>query len=379
MLAIFLFCGAAALGAYILLGYPLMLGLVARLWRKPVAKRPQRKTVSVLIAAHNAEAFIAAKLDSVLALDYPRELMEVLVVSDGSVDGTDDIVREYASRGVRLLRLSRGGKCAALNAGIPQTKNEILLLTDIRQELAPDSLRAMIDCFSDPTVGAVSGDLVIRPGASHDEADVGLYWRYETWIRNRLSDIDSCFGATGPFYALRRELAVRIPPDQLLDDMYLPLAAFFRGYRLIVEPRARAFDYPTSRDVEFSRKRRTLAGNYQIMRAYPALLGPGNRMWFHYVSYKLGRLVLPWILVVLLITSNFLPSPWRWSMLGAQILFYGLAAADPFLPLGFPGKRVASFVRTFVTLMFAVVFGLSVFFVPPRSLWKESKVSVRRS
>ena len=96
-------------------------------------------------------------------------------------------------------------------------------------------------------MGAVSGELIIRKGASHDEADIGLYWRYETWIRNRLSDIDSIFGATGPFYALRRELAVPIPPDQLLDDMYLPLAAFFRGYRLIVEPRARAFDYPTSR------------------------------------------------------------------------------------------------------------------------------------
>jgi biofilm PGA synthesis N-glycosyltransferase PgaC len=374
MLPIALFCGAAALGLYIVIGYPLLLGLMARLWPKPVLKSRQRKTVSVVIAAHNGERFIGAKLDSVLALDYPRELMEILVISDGSTDRTDSIVQGFAPQGVRLLRVPRGGKCAALNAAIPQARNEILLLTDIRQIVEPESLQAMIDCFADPGVGAVSGELVIRGGASHDEADTGLYWRYESWIRNRLSEVDSIFGATGPFYALRRELAVPIPPDQLLDDMYLPLAAFFRGYRLIVEPRARAFDYPTSREAEFTRKARTLAGNYQILRSYPALLGPGNRMWFHYASYKLGRLALPWVLFLLFVSSCFLPLPWRWLMLGGQAVFYGLAALDPWLPGGFPAKRLASFARTFASLMLAAVWGLKVFFVPPRSLWKETKI-----
>jgi cellulose synthase/poly-beta-1,6-N-acetylglucosamine synthase-like glycosyltransferase len=379
MLSIGLFCAAAALAIYILLGYPLLLGLMAR-WRpKPVFKSRQRKTVSVVIAAHNGERFIGAKLDSVLALDYPRGLMEIMVVSDGSTDRTDSIVRGFAAQGVQLLRVPRGGKCAALNAAIQRASNEILLLTDIRQTVAPDSLQAMVDCFADASVGAVSGELTIRKGAGHDEADTGLYWRYETWIRNRLSDIDSIFGATGPFYALRRELAVPIPPDQLLDDMYLPLAAFFRGFRLIVEPRARAFDYPTTRGTEFTRKARTLAGNYQIVQSYPALLGPGNRMWFHYVSYKIGRLMLPWILILLFAASCFLPAPWRWVLLGCQGTVYGLAALDPLLPNGFPGKRIASFARTFVTMMLAAVWALKVFFVPPRSLWKESKVAVRSS
>jgi biofilm PGA synthesis N-glycosyltransferase PgaC len=374
MLPIALFCGAAALGLYIVIGYPLLLGLVARLWPKPVLKSRQRKTVSVVIAAHNGERFIGAKLDSVLALDYPRELMEILVISDGSTDRTDSIVQEFAPQQVRLLRVPRGGKCAALNAAIPQARNEILLLTDIRQIVEPESLQAMMDCFADPGVGAVSGELLIRRGASHDETDTGLYWRYESWIRNRLSDVDSIFGATGPFYALRRELAVPIPPYQLLDDMYLPLAAFFRGYRLIVEPRARAFDYPTSRETEFTRKARTLAGNYQILRSYPALLGPGNRMWFHYASYKLGRLALPWVLLLLFVSSCFLPLPWRWLTLGGQAIFYGLAALDPWLPAGFPAKRLSSLARTFASLMLAAVWALKVFFVPPRSLWKESKI-----
>jgi cellulose synthase/poly-beta-1,6-N-acetylglucosamine synthase-like glycosyltransferase len=374
MLPIALFCASAALGLYIVLGYPLLLGLMARRWPKPVLKSRQRKTVSVVIAVHDGERFIGAKLDSVLALDYPRELMETLVVSDGSTDRTDSIVRRFAPQGVQLLRVPRGGKCAALNAAIPQARNEILLLTDIRQIVEPESLQAMIDCFADPSVGAVSGELVIHRGASHDEADIGLYWRYESWIRNRLSDVDSIFGATGPFYALRRELAVPIPPDQLLDDMYLPLAAFFRGYRLIVEPRARAFDYPTSRETEFTRKARTLAGNYQILRSYPALLGPRNRMWFHYASYKLGRLALPWVLLLLFVSSCFLALPWRWFLLGSQAAFYGLAAVDPLLPGGFPAKRLSSFARTFAALMLAAVWGLKVFFVPPRSLWKESKI-----
>jgi len=379
MLPIALFCASAALGLYIVLGYPLLLGLMARLWPKPVCKSRQRKTVSVLIPVHNGERFIGAKLDSILALDYPRELMEILVISDGSTDRTDSIVGEFAPQGVRLLRVPRGGKCAALNAAIPQARNEILLLTDMRQTVAAESLQAMMDCFADASVGAVSGELIIRMGASHGEADIGLYRRYENWIRNRLSDVDSIFGALGSFYALRRELAVPIPADQLLDDMYLPLAAFFRGYRLIVEPRARAFDYATSRETEFARKARTLAGNYQILRSYPALLGPGNRMWLHYASYKLGRLMLPWVLAAAFVSSCFLPLPWRWLILGGQAVFYGMAAVDPLLPAGFPAKRISSFARTFVVLMLAAIWGLKVFFVAPRSLWKESKIGGRRS
>jgi biofilm PGA synthesis N-glycosyltransferase PgaC len=375
MLPIALFCASAVMGLYIVIGYPLLLGLMARLRPKPVFKSTQRKTVSVVIAVHDGERFVGAKLDSILALDYPRELMEILVVSDGSTDRTDAIVQEFAPQGVRLLRVPRGGKCAALNAAIPQARSEILLLTDMRQTVAPASLQAMIDCFADPTVGVVSGELIIRKGASQDEEDIGLYRRYENWIRNRLSDVDSIFGALGSFYALRRELAVPIPVDQLLDDMYLPLAAFFRGYRLIVEPRALAFDYPTSRGTEFTRKARTLAGNYQILRSYPALLGPANRMWFHFASYKLGRLALPWVLVLLFASSCFLPLPWRWFLLGGQAIFYGLAAADPLLPPSFPAKRLASLARTLVALMLAAALGPSVFFISPRSLWKQSKVA----
>lgn len=238
MPAILLFVTSLALGFYIVAGYPLLLGLQARLRPKPILKTRQQKSVSVVIAVHNGEQFVAEKLESVLQLDYPPDLIETIVVSDGSTDRTASIVQTLVSDRLRLFELPRGGKCAALNAAISHTNNEILLLTDVRQRLAPDSLQLLVDCFSDPSVGVASGELKIRAGKDSGEASTGLYWRYESWIRTQLSEIDSMFGATGPLYAMRRELAVPIPADILLDDMYLPLSAFFKGYRLVQEPRA---------------------------------------------------------------------------------------------------------------------------------------------
>jgi biofilm PGA synthesis N-glycosyltransferase PgaC len=360
--------------AYVLFVYPLLLGLMARRRGRPVNKGEERKTVSVLIPVHNGEQFLREKLESVLAVDYPRELFDVLVVSDGSEDRTAEIAEEFAGRGVRLLRVPRGGKAAALNAGIPATRGEILLLTDVRQALDAGSMRLLAACFHDPAVGVVSGELIIRKGHSREESDVGLYWRYETWIRNQLGRIDSMFGATGPFYAMRRELAVPIPPEALLDDVYLPLAAFFRGYRLIVEEQAKAYDYPTALDSEFRRKVRTLGGNYQLLRFYPGLLGPANRMWFHYVSYKLGRLLLPWALVLAAISAWGLPEPWAGVALGGQAAFYVAALLDLWMPQAWLLKRVTSPARTFVVMMAAAVCAVAVFFVPPQSLWKQTTV-----
>jgi len=378
-MAALIFLVSTALIAYILFGYPVLLALIARLQPRPVCKGAARKSVSVIIPVHNGARFIAAKLDSVLGLDYPPEDLEIVVVSDGSTDETDVIVQGFAGKGVRLIPLPRGGKCAALNAGISQTKNEILLLTDVRQIVAPDSLKNLVGCFADPAVGAVSGELLIRASASSDEVTTGLYWRYESWIRRNSSLVDSMFGATGPFYAIRRELAVPLPPDILLDDMYLPLAGFFRGYRLITEPSAKAFDFPTSREVEFKRKVRTLAGNYQILKVYPGLLGPRNRMWFHFVSYKLARLLLPWLVLAAFVSSWFLPPLFRIVALGLQCGFYALAALDPLIPARVPVKRLSSLARTFVALLAAAVFGLSILVVPPRSLWKETKIAAHHS
>jgi poly-beta-1,6-N-acetyl-D-glucosamine synthase len=364
-----LFLLAAAFCLYTVFGYPMLLGLLARRAR-PVKKAFIPLRVSVILPVRNGERWIAAKLDSLLALDYPADLMEILVVSDGSTDATGRIVEGYAGRGVRLLTVPAGGKAPAPNRALEVARGEILFLTDVRQQLSADSLRNLVACFADPSVGAASGELVIRKGQTSSEESVGLYWRYEKWIRMRLSRLDSVIGATGCIYAMRRDLAKPLPPETLADDMYLPLAAFFRGYRVILDDSAKAFDDPTGLSKEFRRKVRTLAGVYQIIGYYPALLGPANRMWIHFVSHKLARLLMPWALLVLAVTSFGLPDPWRMIALAGQAAFYGLAAVDGALPESSPLKRLTSLPRTFVVLMAASLCAVAILFVPARKLWR---------
>ncbi|MEP6714350.1 MAG: glycosyltransferase family 2 protein [Terriglobia bacterium] len=363
-----------ALIVYIVAGYPLLLFWLGKRWGTSTKKAERPRTISVIVAVHNGENFLADKLNSILDCGYPSELMEIIVASDGSTDRTEQIAATYAAQGVSLLRLPRGGKPRALNAAIPHALGEILVLTDVRQVLEPRSLSRLIACFEDISVGVVSGDLVIRDGTTSGEKNVGLYWRYERAIRKNLGRIDSMFGATGPFYAIRRQLAVPIPGDSLLDDMYLPLAAFFRGYRLIVEARARAFDYPTGIKTEFGRKVRTLAGNYQILKHYPRLLTWRNRMLFHYLSYKIARLLLPWIVLAIAAVTFGLPQPWMLWALIPQLVFYLLAAIDGWVPPGSLPKRLTSLARTVVSLLAASIFAMRIFFVPPRDLWRPTQI-----
>jgi cellulose synthase/poly-beta-1,6-N-acetylglucosamine synthase-like glycosyltransferase len=255
------------------------------------------------------------------------------------------------------------------------TRGEILLLTDVRQILASDSLQFLVNCFADPKVGVASGNLLMRHDLASGEASVERYWQYEMWIRTQLSRIDSIFGAVGPFYAIRRELAVPIPQDILLDDVYLPLSSFFRGYRLIVETRACAYDYPTTLQTEFRRKIRTIGGFYQILKIYPDLLGFRNRMLFHFLSYKFGRLLMPYSILGALVASCFLPLHAKWLILAVEGLCGVLAVLDPLMPRKFSLKSLSSPLRTFAVLMVATVLGLQILFVPPRTLWKETTIA----
>jgi len=362
------FFAIAGAAAYLIGGYPLLL-LLRR--KRPVRKNFAPRTVSVILAVRNGEKWLEAKLENLSGLDYPPGLMEILVVSDGSTDSTAAIARRWAERGVILLERPAEGKSAALNAALKRARGEILLFTDVRQPLAENSLRELVACFDDPLVGVVSGELILADGDSREEAAVGLYWKYEKWIRKRLSAIDSFFGATGCIYAMRRDLAPQIPKGILNDDMFLPLGAFFKGFRLILDPAARAFDSPASLDVEFRRKVRTQAGVYQLLRYYPQLLGPGNRQWIDFVSHKLGRLLLPWLLAALLGVSFFLPGRWR-AAAAAQLFVYTLAIIDRFLPGGSAVKRLSSPLRAFVTLMAAAVCAVGILIIPAERFWPPS-------
>jgi cellulose synthase/poly-beta-1,6-N-acetylglucosamine synthase-like glycosyltransferase len=368
-------CAASALAIfYVLLGYPILLALLARWFPKPVRRDAEyRETVTVIIAVRNGARWLARKIESVLAQDYPQELRDIIIVSDGSSDSTDQIAESFANRKVSLLRVPQGGKPAALNAAAPHATGTLLFLTDVRQVLKPDCLSRLVAAMADPEVGVVSGDLRIAQATNEEQANTGLYWRYENGIRTNLARLDSMLGATGPVNLIRRALYVPIPPDSLLDDMYLPMSIHLKGYRLVLDTEAVAIDEPTDLATEFRRKMRTQAGILQLLATFPGLFSSRNRMRFHFVSLKLGRLLLPYLLGALLLSSLALPAPWRWWMAGPQLAFWLLALADPLFRPGSLLKKVSALPRAFAVLVSSAVFGLKILFVPPRKLWVEAR------
>ena len=381
MLAAVLLAVASAIVFYAIAGYPILLAFLTRRAAPPVRKDKEfRTTVSVLLAVHNGEAFIGAKLESLLGLDYPANLMEILVVSDGSTDATEAIAESFADRGVRLIRASRAGKAAAINMALRQASGEILFLTDVRQALAPDALSHLVANFADPSVGAATGRLrFLDPDRAGQEADMELYWRYELWARRRHSRIDSIFNTTGCIYAIRRSLAAPITPDTLADDAVIPLRAFFRGYRVIFDAEAIAFDHPTSQGGEFRRKLRTLAGLWQVHVRLPELFTGANRMRLHFLSHKFARLALPWAILLVWAATLALPaSPFRRFLLIDELAFVALAAVDRLVPKGFFLKRVSSPAKTFLVMNLASLLAIGVFVVPPETLWRPTRVKVRR-
>jgi cellulose synthase/poly-beta-1,6-N-acetylglucosamine synthase-like glycosyltransferase len=369
-----LFLLSVAFSVYTLAGYPMALAFFARRRCRSIHKAFSPKTVTILLAVRNGGRWLRAKLECLMALDYPRDLLQIVVISDGSMDETDGIAKEFADANrIDFVRIASGGKARALNVGLELARGEILFFTDVRQEIEPNTLRDLVSCFADPSVGVVSGELVIRDGQTLEECSVGLYWKYEKWMRTRESQIDSMLGATGCVYAMRRALATPLPGGTLVDDMFLPLGAFFRGYRIVLEEKAKAFDEPTSLGHEFKRKVRTLAGVYQIVALYPKLLSRRNRMLISFVSHKLARLLLPYALLVAAATTFALPAPWKTGLLYLQMTCYVMAVGDFLVPEEWALKKLSSSLRSFFVLMAAALCATRVLFPTKQSLWKESR------
>jgi cellulose synthase/poly-beta-1,6-N-acetylglucosamine synthase-like glycosyltransferase len=365
-----------AITAYILFGYPILLAILSRKAPRAVGKDLRyQPTVSVIMAVYNGAAFLRAKLDSLLALDYPPELLQIIVVSDGSTDETVRIVHEYSSRGIQLLEVPHGGKAAAVNQALATASGEILFFTDVRQPLDRMALHHLVANFADPGVGAATGELHLTQGTEGEQADMDLYWRYEVWARQIHSRIDSIFASTGCIYALRRSLAGPIPDSTLSDDAILPLRAFFAGYRVVFDPEAIAVDSPAVSGTEFKRRRRTLAGLWQVFVRMPELFTSRNRMRFHFLSHKFSRLMLPWALLLVIGGTLALPaSLFRTWLAGGILVLLFLALVDAVVPRWFPLKRFTSPARTFLIMNAASVMALAVFFTPADRLWVPTRV-----
>jgi len=373
----FVFWIAAALVGYSYLGYPAWLWLRSR-WSPRPARRSSgpssaTPTVSAVMVVRNEESVIARKLDNLLTLDYPQGNLEVIVVSDGSSDRTPAILAGYArdSRVRALMKPEPHGKAAGLNDAIQLATGEVLLFTDARQQIESGALRFLIENFADPDVGAASGELMLGdPTSGETGKGMGLYWRIEKEIRELESASGSVVGVTGAIYCARRNLIEPLPEGAILDDVLLPMQVVRQGFRVIFDFRARAWDAPyLGKGREFSRKVRTLTGNYQLLQIAPWLLSSQNAIRFEFVSHKLLRLASPFALLAFLIASMFLPQPFYRATLAAQLAFYALSlAALAGVKIG-PLSRIADPARTFVILNSAALVAFVNFVTGRKAIW----------
>jgi cellulose synthase/poly-beta-1,6-N-acetylglucosamine synthase-like glycosyltransferase len=330
----FLFWILAGFVTYVYLGYYFLLFVLARLF--PTAGLSENAflpNVSLLISAYNERQVIRQKLENALALDYPHNSLEILVVSDCSDDGSDEIVSEFALLGVHLVRQAqRLGKSAGLNLGVSRAAGEILIFSDANAIYQPDAARQLVRHFADPRVGYVVGNAryVVRSGAEPSAESEGLYWKLETWLKEKESDFGSVVGGDGAIYAIRRELFTPLLPTDI-NDFLNPLQIIARGYRGVYEPRAVCYEEAgDSFEKEFGRKVRIISRALNAIRRAPAVLLPWTqpRHWLALLSHKLLRWFAPVFLIFLLLTNLFLlhSAFYRLALL-LQFLFYILAAA----------------------------------------------------
>lgn len=327
----FIFWFSLAGLAYTFLGYLLLMRLLAgRRQARPFADLPgDPPSVSIILGVHNEEARIRQRLTNLLDTAWPANRLEVIVVSDGSTDDTEQLISAMGHLRVKLLiQPKRSGKPAALNAGIATSTADLLVFADARQEFEPDTIPHLLRHFTDEQVGAVSGALYVQNAGTTAGEGVDTYWRMERALREAEGRWDSCIGCTGAIYAIRRALYQPLPEDTLIDDVVIPMRIATQGHRVRFDPAARAFDPQTQEPArERIRKRRTLAGNYQLLFRHPGWLLPWrNRLWWQLISHKYLRLAGPFFLLLMFLSNAaLLASPFYQVLFWGQCLFYVLA------------------------------------------------------
>jgi cellulose synthase/poly-beta-1,6-N-acetylglucosamine synthase-like glycosyltransferase len=296
------FVSAGAL-LYVYAGYPLLLQIIV--WVRgvrPVRRGPALPRVSFVISAYNEEAVIASKLRNAVALDYPRDLLEIVVISDASADATDAIVQSFSARGVRLFRQDeRRGKTAGLNAAIPTLAGDIVVFSDANAMYEADAIRKLVRNFADPVVGCVTGEARYMKG-NRSTADVSerAYWGYEIWIKRLETAIGSMVGGDGAIYAIRKSLWRPLPEDAI-NDFLNPLQIVGAGWRGVYEPRAVCYeDTAAGISREWKRRVRIVSRSWRAVFQAPGVLNPFKVGFFSFclVSHK----VLRWFSGIFLLT-----------------------------------------------------------------------------
>ncbi len=327
----FVFWIAASALAYGFVGYPCLLALLA--WWRPqgVARAEIEPAVTMIIPAYNEAAAIGGKIENALRLDYPRERLEILVVSDGSSDGTVEAAGRYRDRGVRVLGFPvRRGKLSVLNDAVAQATGDIVVFTDASGLLDRAALRRLVRNFADPTVGCATGRYRFGdPPRTPREQGERFYFRWEGTLRRNESRCGSTLGAHGALYAIRKALYPRIEPHLINDDFLIPMRITERGYRTVYEPEAVVYEKGrVSGRGEFARRVRIAVGNYQQAFALLSMLHPRHGLVaFQFFSHKWLRGVLQAPLLLALLAASALADGalYGWALLG-QMAFYGCGA-----------------------------------------------------
>jgi cellulose synthase/poly-beta-1,6-N-acetylglucosamine synthase-like glycosyltransferase len=324
---------------YIYLGYPLLLAILAM----PVPnRRPEggyTPRLSILVAAYNEEAGIRKKIEQTLALDYPADLIEILVLSDGSTDRTDAIVESFRDSRVHLLQVAgRKGKTNAQNEGVKIARGDVLIFSDATTIYHPQALRHLASNYANPEVGAVSGryQYFDPDGSSPTGLGTIAFWNYENFIKRMQSRVYTITGCCGCIYSVRREAYSALSPD-VISDLVQPLHVIRRGYKVVFEDRALAYEETTqSTSEEFSMRVRVITRGMNGLLSVPDLLTPWKFAWvsFQLWSHKISRWLVPLFLIVLFASNLLL---WQRSyyeaFLAAQVVFYVMALLSLILPI----------------------------------------------
>jgi biofilm PGA synthesis N-glycosyltransferase PgaC len=353
-------------------GYPICLYIRARYWPKPIQRSSIFPRITIVMAVHNEEEYLLRKLNNLAALDYPADRLEAIVVSDGSTDKTDDILREWQGPNrLSLILQSHLGKANALNHAIAEARGEVVCFTDARQIIAQDGLKNLMSNFADPSVGCASGSLAIHENETASHADgVSLYWRLEKRIRNWEGLIGSTVGATGAFYAVRKDLLSQLPIGTILDDVYIPLRVARQNSRVIFDSKALAWDdFKPSSKSEFHRKVRTLVGNYQLLQLAPWILTRSNPLRIQFFCHKLLRLFVPFAMLGALVSALWLRQGVYELALVLQIVLYALSTLTMLRArVGFL-SRLSNISLAFVMLNTAAFVAFLYFITGKKAVW----------
>lgn len=342
-----LFWTSLAAVVYAYAGYPLALAVCHVFVRKPASEPDEEylPSVSILMAAYNEVAYIRQKLENCLALDYPQDKLEILIGSDGSDDGTDEIVREFADRGVRLLVFNpRRGKMAAMNRLVRAAQNDVCLFSDVSECFDADALRKLVRHLADPTVGVVAGNHVFDQSRTGLGMGTSVYREFKRFCWKVESRLYSTCRCDGPIYVCRRELFPFPPDGTINDDIAVPFGVLSAGKRIVFEPEAICRGEGHSRtSVFFRQKIRINAGRYQLLRLNRELFVPWPPLrWWIFFSHHVVPLFVPWFMLIALCTNvalSFHENPlYRWLLI-PHAGFYLLAA------VGFVAERLRIHLR----------------------------------